>query len=108
MDSSYRRPRTHDPSSAAGGQAQAGVSYMRELNVIEEGAAPEPGLRMARIIGAVLVNAIPVFGVLFGGWSAFALMLLYWLENVIIGVFNVARMIASGVAQGPGGVAACL
>lgn len=76
--------------------------------MIEPVAAPKPGLRVARIAGALLVNAIPVLGVLFGGWSAFALMLLYWLENVVIGVFNVARMIASGVAQGPAGIAACL
>ena len=76
--------------------------------MIEEGQEPAPGSRTARIVGAVLVNAIPVFGVLFGGWSAFALMLLYWLENVVIGVFNVARMIASGFAQGPAGIAACL
>jgi hypothetical protein len=71
-------------------------------------APPEPHWRMARIAGAVLVNLIPVLGVLFGGWSAFALMLLYWLENVVIGVFNIARMIASGLAKGPAGIAACL
>lgn len=69
---------------------------------------PDPRMRLARIAGALIVNLIPVLGVLFGGWSAFALLLLYWLENVVIGVFNIARMIAAGVAKGPGGIAACL
>jgi hypothetical protein len=31
--------------------------------------------------------------VLFFGWSVFPLVLLYWLENVIVGAFNVAKML---------------
>ncbi|MGE3302775.1 MAG: DUF6498-containing protein [Hyphomonadaceae bacterium] len=54
-----------------------------------------------RVWGALAANAIPVAGVLFWGWSAGALMLLYWLENVVVGVFNALRMGVSGAAQGP-------
>jgi uncharacterized protein DUF6498 len=37
-------------------------------------------------------NLVPLVGVLFLGWSVFATVLLFWLENVIVGVFNVLRM----------------
>jgi hypothetical protein len=33
-----------------------------------------------------------IWGVLFKDWNVFYIMLLYWAENVIIGVFNVIRM----------------
>ena len=41
----------------------------------------------------MLANALPIVGVLFFGWSVFPLVLLYWLENVIVGAFNVAKML---------------
>ena len=41
----------------------------------------------------VFANLLPLYGVLFLGWEAFPLMLLFWLENVIIGVLNAARML---------------
>jgi len=40
----------------------------------------------------VAANLVPLAGVLFFGWSVFATLLLFWLENVIVGVFNVLRM----------------
>lgn len=45
-------------------------------------------------IALVLSNMIPLWGVFFRGWDVFTLMLLFWLENLVIGVFNVGRMIA--------------
>lgn len=45
------------------------------------------------VIALVLANLIPLYGVLALGWEVFPLMLLFWLENVIIGVFNVLRML---------------
>ncbi len=46
------------------------------------------------IIALILVNLYPVFGVLFWGWEIFPIMFLYWTENVVIGFYNVLRMIA--------------
>jgi hypothetical protein len=40
-------------------------------------------------------NAIPLVGVLFMGWQVFPLVLLYWLENVIVGSFNVLRLLTA-------------
>jgi hypothetical protein len=38
------------------------------------------------------------------GWSPFVVMLLFWLENVVIGVFNVAKMLTTGLRLGPAGL----
>lgn len=39
----------------------------------------------------VAVNLLPLCGVLFFNWSVYEVLLLYWSENIIIGVFNLAR-----------------
>jgi hypothetical protein len=44
------------------------------------------------LIGA---NLMPLLGVLVLHWSVFSVMLLYWCENVIVGVFNVLRMLVA-------------
>ena len=44
------------------------------------------------------VNLIPLVGAIFWGWNVYTLLILYWLENGIVGVFNVAKM---SLAQGP-------
>jgi hypothetical protein len=41
----------------------------------------------------VTANAVPLLGVLFWGWDAFALIALFWMENVIVGVFFILRML---------------
>jgi len=43
----------------------------------------------------LLVNAVPLVGVLLWHWSVFAVVLLYWCENVIVGAFNVLRMLCA-------------
>jgi hypothetical protein len=40
----------------------------------------------------VVANLIPLAGVLFWGWDMFAVMFLFWAENVVIGGFNILRM----------------
>ncbi len=61
-------------------------------------ALPVPS--RAPVAFAIALNLIPVVGVAFWGWSAFALILLYWLENVIIGARTVASMAATGLSGG--------
>ena len=43
----------------------------------------------------VAANMVPLVGVLFFGWSVFATLLLFWVENVIVGAFNILRMLAA-------------
>ena len=40
----------------------------------------------------VLANLVPLAGAAFGGWSVYDLLLLFWAENVVIGLFQVLRM----------------
>lgn len=39
----------------------------------------------------IAVNLLPLSGVLFFNWSVYEVLLLYWSENIIIGIFNLAR-----------------
>ena len=41
----------------------------------------------------IAANAVPLAGVLLWGWDAFALIALFWMENVIVGVFFLLRML---------------
>ena len=47
---------------------------------------------------AVLIaaNSFPLYGVAVLDWEVFPLVLLFWLENVIIGCFNVFKMLLIG------------
>src|SRR5207244_12968488 len=45
------------------------------------------------LVVLLLANALPIAGVLLLGWTVFPLVLLYWLENVVVGGFNVARLL---------------
>jgi len=45
------------------------------------------------LVALVIANAVPILGVLFLGWTVFPLVLLYWLENVVVGGFNVAKLL---------------
>ena len=46
------------------------------------------------LVGA---NLVPLVGVAFLGWSLFELVLIYWLENGVVGAYNLLRM---GTARG--------
>jgi hypothetical protein len=51
------------------------------------------GPRLSAVV-LVAANCIPLIGVLAGDWTVFSIVLLYWCENVIVGAFNVLRLIA--------------
>jgi len=50
---------------------------------------------------AVLVaaNLLPLGGVLLWDWDIFLLLLLFWCENVVIGVFGIARLIVANKTE---------
>jgi len=52
------------------------------------------------VIALVLANLIPLYGVLALGWEVFPLLLLFWVENVIIGGFNVLKMLLAAPQSG--------
>lgn len=56
-------------------------------------------IKKVSVIVLILANLAPIFGVLFMDWQVFPIVLLFWMENVIIGVFNVFKMIACSPNQ---------
>jgi Family of unknown function (DUF6498) len=49
------------------------------------------------IVALLVANAIPLVGVLFFGWSLITILVIYWLENGIVGFWNVPKIL---LAQG--------
>lgn len=62
-------------------------------------------LDSALAVGSAVVIA---YGVLALDWSVFAVMALFWFENVVVGAFNVLRMLVSGERMGITGIVAAL
>ena len=46
------------------------------------------------VAALILANLVPLAGVLWMGWEVGDVVLLYWIENLIVGVFNVLRILA--------------
>ena len=55
--------------------------------------------RVGGLAALLLADLVPVVGVLFLGWQVFPIILLYWLENVVVGAFTALKMAR---AQGVG------
>ena len=48
------------------------------------------------IIALLMMNLVPLIGVFFFGWNVGMIVCLYWLENVIIGLLNIPKILACG------------
>lgn len=55
---------------------------------------------IARFLGIVAVNAIPLVGVVWFGWNVFEVLILYWFENVAVGLAHTARLAISTRTNG--------
>lgn len=60
------------------------------------------------VLAVLAINLIPAVCVLLFGWSALFLLMLYWAENVVIGLVNVLRMAVAGFREGIGGILGAL
>jgi hypothetical protein len=64
------------------------------------------GSAVGAIVALVVANAIPIVGVAFFGWSLMTILVLYWLENGIVGLWNLPRIaLAQGEPTGIGRLA---
>ena len=50
------------------------------------------GSSYGAVVALIVANAIPLFGVLFLGWNVWTILTIYWLENGVVGFFNVLKM----------------
>jgi hypothetical protein len=50
------------------------------------------GSSYGAVVALILANLVPLAGVLFFGWDVWGILIIYWLENGIYGVFNVMKM----------------
>lgn len=64
--------------------------------------AARPAWRSPTAWVLIAANLVPLYGVLVLGWEVLPVMVLFWLENVVIGVFNVLRILLAS----PGNAAA--
>jgi len=44
--------------------------------------------------GVLIANALPLIGVFWFGWDAYTVVVLYWIENVVVGVMTVLKMVS--------------
>lgn len=45
------------------------------------------------VVALIIANLLPLYGVYYLGWSISQIVILYWFENVIIGFYNVLKML---------------
>jgi hypothetical protein len=50
------------------------------------------------VVALIVANAIPLIGAIFFGWNVWMILIVYWLENGIVGFFNVLKILR---AEGP-------
>jgi len=67
-------------------------------------ARVEQGLRDPLTLSGVVLDLLPLAAVIVWGWGASQLVLLYWLENLIIGAFALLRIFLSGLPLGIAGL----
>ena len=63
--------------------------------MVEASPPPSKWWKSPTVIGILVANLVPLVGVLIGGWDLFPVLFLYWVENVIVGLFNVLRMLVA-------------
>lgn len=51
------------------------------------------------VILIIAANSIPAIGVIFLKWNPYMLLLIYWGESLIVGIFNLLKMFISGAIQ---------
>ena len=61
------------------------------------------GSTLISAILLVAVNAIPLIGVAFWGWSLMMILVLYWIESGIVGVINVFKIARAEGGDDAGG-----
>lgn len=62
------------------------------------------GFRTPSALITLAANLVPAACVFLFGWSAGILILLYWIETIVIGLFHALKLLVTGLAQGRSGL----
>ncbi|NQT27325.1 hypothetical protein HQ585_18370 [candidate division KSB1 bacterium] len=65
-----------------------------------KGFFTQPESPRSSMISLIIVNLFPIYGIIFWGWQIFPIMFLFWSENVVVGFYNILRMIAFKSEEG--------
>ena len=66
---------------------QGRCDELNRVNRMQTPPAPEAKTKpWGEVAIVILLNIVPLIGVTFWGWSVFALVFLYWIENLVIGL----------------------
>jgi len=68
-------------------------------------SSPLSGTGWFALLALVLGNLYPIAGVYLFGWNAFEILILFWAENLVIGVFVMLKLATRATAGGEGGSA---
>jgi hypothetical protein len=80
----------------------AAAAQVRHVAAVSTGgAASTTSSTRVAIAAAVGSSLVVAAGLLWADWPVFAVMVLYWAENVLVGLANVVRMLIAGARQGP-------
>jgi hypothetical protein len=60
------------------------------------------------VLAGLVIDLLPIYGVIAWGWNAVPLVMLYWMENVVAGVMTIPRLVISGASYGGFGMLAGL
>ena len=65
---------------------------------LSKGPMPSKGA----ILALVISNSVPLFGAIFWNWDIASILILFWLENVVIGFYTLLKIAtAKGTPQQP-------
>lgn len=78
------------------------INSQNPSSIILTDSAKSPMPSKGAILTLVLSNLMPVFGVLFFDWDLSSILILFWLENAVIGLYTLLKIAsAKGVPQQP-------
>ncbi len=101
-DATKRDPFAAFKNAEEGGTGTPQISFMPEFSSFDA-ATFRQTLRDPMAWLGLCINLLPIAFVLHFGWGAGPIVLLYWLENIILGGITLLRILAIGVVSGHGG-----
>ncbi len=84
------------PSETEPGRATFGGSTLNRLAWLKPDRTQ---ILTASVLALIVANLVPLYGVFLLHWPVFPILLLFWMENVVVGVFNVFKMLVASPAE---------